>query len=45
MLAFLRKSIERSDDAITPEERLLERVLVASILKKEKQLKEQQDAE
>jgi hypothetical protein len=40
MLAFLRKTIERSDEAITPEERLLERRLVESILRKEKEERE-----
>lgn len=40
MLAFLRKSIERSDEAVTPEERLLERRLVEGILKREQKEKE-----
>ena len=35
MLAFLRKSIERSDDIITPEERLLEKRLADSLKQRE----------
>ena len=44
MLAFLRKSIERSDEAVTPEERLLERRLVEGILKREQEQKEKESA-
>ena len=45
MLAFLRKTAERSDAAMTPEERILERYLVASLAKREQELKEKELAE